>query len=124
MQEKFVLEVFAAGRVRHAFKSAGVALMAAGLFFGTAAAAPLSNERPLGQAVTIHESVELAQFIYLGRNYCWYPDGWRGPGWYWCGYAWRTGFGWGGGYGWRGWRGGFRGGPGFHGGFHGGVHHH
>jgi hypothetical protein len=31
------------------------------------------------------------------------PDSaWRGPGFYWCGYAWRRGYGWGGGYGWRG----------------------
>ena len=44
-----------------------------------------------------------AQYYYGGRRYCWYPDGWRGPGFYWCGYAWRHGFGWGGGHGWRGW---------------------
>ena len=30
-------------------------------------------------------------------------DGWNGPGWYWCGYAWRRGYGWGGGYGYHGW---------------------
>jgi hypothetical protein len=29
---------------------------------------------------------------------------WQGPGWYWCGYAYRTGLGWGGGYEWNGWR--------------------
>ncbi len=46
------------------------------------------------------------QFFWGGRNYCWYDGGWRGPGFYWCGYAWRRGIGWGGGYGWRGWRGG------------------
>jgi len=77
------------------------------------------------------------QYIYLGHNYCWYDGGWRGPGFYWCGYAWRRGFGWGGGYGWRGWHGGhgrhggghgggYRGGGG-HGGGHGGGgggHHH
>jgi hypothetical protein len=53
-------------------------------------------------------NVEQAQFIYGGRNYCWYDSGWRGPGFYWCGYAWRRGFGWGGGAGWHGWH---RGGP-------------
>ena len=47
-----------------------------------------------------------AQFFWAGRNYCWYDGGWRGPGYYWCGYAWRRGYGWGGGYGWRGWGGG------------------
>jgi hypothetical protein len=47
-------------------------------------------------------------FYYGGRSYCWYDNGWRGPGWYWCGYALRVGYGWGGGAGWRGhyWRGG------------------
>ena len=40
--------------------------------------------------------VEKAQF---------YWDGWRGPGWYWCGYEWHRGLGWRGPSGWRGWRG-------------------
>jgi hypothetical protein len=62
-------------------------------------------------AVAITENV---QFIFGGRNYCWYDDGWQGPGWYWCGYRWRRGFGWGGGAGFHGWN---RGG---HGGHHGG----
>jgi hypothetical protein len=48
--------------------------------------------------------VEHAQFVWGGRNYCWYNSAWRGAGWYWCGYAWRRGIGWGGGAGWRGWR--------------------
>jgi len=47
--------------------------------------------------------VEKTQFFYNGQNYCWYDGGWRGPGWYWCGYAWNSGYGWGGGYGWNGW---------------------
>ena len=47
--------------------------------------------------------VEKAQFFWGGYNYCWYPSGWRGPGWYWCGYAWNNGYGWGGPYGWHGW---------------------
>jgi hypothetical protein len=47
---------------------------------------------------------EQAQFLWGGRNYCWYDDGWQGPGWYWCGYAYRAGFGWGGPVGWNGWR--------------------
>ena len=29
--------------------------------------------------------VETAQFMWGGRRYCWYDDGWHGPGWYWCG---------------------------------------
>jgi hypothetical protein len=75
--------------------------------------------------------IEPAQFIYGGQNYCWYPNGWRGPGFYWCGYAWRSGYGWGGGYGWHGWGGGYAAGwrgYGYRGGvyrgygYHGGVY--
>ncbi|MHB8286546.1 MAG: hypothetical protein ACYDD1_17985 [Caulobacteraceae bacterium] len=58
--------------------------------------------------------VQQVQYFYGGRNYCWYGGGWHGPGYYWCGFAWRRGFGWGGPYGWRGWGPGWRG-PGWHG---------
>ena len=59
--------------------------------------------------------VEQAQFLFLGHNFCWYDDGWQGPGWYWCNYAWRSGYGWGGGDGWHGWnRGQWRGNRGPH----------
>jgi len=51
-------------------------------------------------------SLDHVQFFFGGRNFCWYDDGWRGPGFYWCGYAFRSGYGWGGGAGWNGWRGG------------------
>lgn len=51
-------------------------------------------------------------YAFGGRNFCWYDAGWEGPGYYWCGYAWRRGFGWGGGFGWNGWRGGHGGGGG------------
>ena len=62
-----------------------------------------------------------APYLYGGRQYCWYDDAWSGPGWYWCGYAYRTGYGWGGGNGWNGWGRGGRGGvP--HGGPRGGGH--
>jgi hypothetical protein len=63
-------------------------------------------------AVAITENV---QYFFGGRNYCWYDDGWQGPGWYWCGYRWRRGLGWGGGHGFHGWNRG-----GHHGGHHGG----
>jgi hypothetical protein len=59
--------------------------------------------------------VENAQFFFGGRNYCFYDNGWSGPGWYWCGYGARNGFGFGGGPGWNGWH---RGGRGFGGGGH------
>jgi hypothetical protein len=64
--------------------------------------------------------LEKTQFFFGGQNYCFYYNGWRGPGYYWCGYAWRRGYGWGGPRGWNGWHG--RGGGGHMGGGHGGGH--
>src|SRR5579871_6174061 len=69
----------------------------------TAQANPLlvtGVDRP-GDAV-----VEKAQYFYGGHDYCWYDGGWHGPGFYYCGFAWRRGWGWGGPLGWRGWYGG------------------
>jgi len=51
-------------------------------------------------------SLERVQFLFGGRNFCWYDSGWQGPGFYWCGYANRRGLGWGGGDGFNGWHGG------------------
>jgi hypothetical protein len=51
---------------------------------------------------------EQTQFRMGGYDYCWAEDGWRGPGWYWCGYAYRPGLGWGGPVGWNNWRREFR----------------
>ena len=65
-------------------------------------AAPMVAPGAIRAAADSLNMVERAQFIWLGRHYCWYDDGWNGPGWYWCGYAFRHGYGWGGGYGWRG----------------------
>ena len=70
--------------------------LSASAFAIKADAAPLSGSG-VGQAADGVSTVEKTQFIYLGREYCWYPDGWRGPGFYWCGYNYRRGFGWGGG---------------------------
>jgi hypothetical protein len=84
---------------------AAVAL-AASTFTIKAEAMPLGG---LGSAADSLGLVEKSQYFYGGRNYCWYPDGWHGPGFYWCGYAFRPGFGWGGPIGWRGW---YHGGPG------------
>src|ERR1700677_4238911 len=104
-----------------------------GLALASAVALPLANtaEAAIGDGIAASQiasqwlPVEKAQFVFGGRQYCWYDDGWQGPGWYWCGYAYRTGFGWGGGFGWHGWRGGHRGGGGRHGGGgHGGGGHH
>jgi hypothetical protein len=103
-----------------------VALTAAiALGAGSAAEAAI-GDGVLGarQALANATQIENAQFIFGGQNYCWYDDGWRGPGWYWCGYANRSGLGWGGGVGWHGWRRGGGHGGGFRpGGGHGGVFH-
>jgi len=47
--------------------------------------------------------IQQAQYVFGGHEYCWYENGWRGPGWYWCGYGSRRGYGFGGGWGWNGW---------------------
>lgn len=66
------------------------------------AAGPVSPDALRGAIVSL-SMIDKAQFMYLGRPYCWYPYGWAGPGWYWCGYGTRTGLGWGGGHGWNNW---------------------
>ena len=130
---------------------AGLAAIGLAVAASTASAAPVDESAPAARLISgvynPSEPVGLikAQWFYGGYNYCWYVNGWRGPGFYWCGYAWRRGFGWGGPSGWRGWgggyangyrgggwrgggwhggyRGGYRGG-GYHGGGHGGGHWH
>jgi hypothetical protein len=86
-------------------------------FFDNAGSTP-SSTLLFGRDVAGDAALEQAQFLWGGHNYCWYDGGWHGPGYYWCGYAYRRGFGWGGGEGWHGWS---RGGGG-RGGFHGGGH--
>jgi hypothetical protein len=78
------------------------ALLLTGLTLAIAAgiALPLAGaaEAAIGGALPSTEilPVENAQFFFGGQNYCWYDDGWQGPGFYWCGYAWNNGQGWGG----------------------------
>ena len=81
----------------------------------------------LRDLASANSAIENVQFVVGGQSYCWYDGGWRGPGWYYCGYAWRTGLGWGGVAGWNSWvwRGGGRywnGGRYYAGGWRGGVH--
>lgn len=114
------------------FLLGAAAMMLLGATLAPAGAAPT----PLNDGVYRSDNsdaafLRTAFFIYGSRHYCWYYDGWHGPGFYWCGYAWHRGFGWGGGYGWHGWhfngyRGGFHGGGHWHGGgnWHGGGHQH
>src|SRR5467141_4107751 len=84
---------------------AGVAVLAASAMLpgGRAEATPLAVPDALRAASGRVALPEQAQFIYLGRPYCWYPYGWAGAGWYWCGYGTRAGLGRGGAYGWNGW---------------------
>lgn len=88
---------------KFALTLAAVALSASALMIGKADAMPLGATSPLGSAADELSIVEKSQYVWGGRRYCWYPDGWRGPGWYWCGYGARYGLGYGGGVGWRGW---------------------
>jgi len=62
---------------------------------------------PIAAVAAVRErqpnAIVRAQYIYLGKPYCWYHYGWAGPGWYRCGYGTRAGLGWGGSYGWNAW---------------------
>ncbi len=87
--------------------TAATALVAGGAMIGASAgAAPMGAPGAVRAAADTLNVIEDVQFIWAGRNYCWYDDGWNGPGWYWCGYGPRVGLGWGGGFGWHNWRGG------------------
>lgn len=108
-------------------------VVAAATLFGGSVAATASQAQTQPAIVFGTDSLdqsaalERVQYFYGGRRYCWYAGGWHGPGYYWCGYAWRRGFGWGGGWGWHGWRwGGWHHGwgGGWHHGWHGGWHGH
>jgi hypothetical protein len=63
-----------------------------------------------GEAIRAWKGSPLEKVQYFSfddEDYCWYDDGWNGPGWYWCGYESDQGAGWGGPYGWNGWGGGY-----------------
>src|ERR1043166_2681463 len=85
-------------------KSIGMpaAFAVAGFLSGEAAAMPLGGS---GKAALAHIDViaKAQQYSYGGKDYCWYDDGWNGPGWYVCGQYTVRGVGWGGGAGWHGW---------------------
>jgi hypothetical protein len=87
--------------MRSAILSAAVVITA--LPIAASQAAPISPQG-LKAAAGEQSAIDQVQYRYAGREYCWYDDGWHGPGFYWCGYRLRTGFGWGGPEGWHGWR--------------------
>ncbi|MCP1998207.1 hypothetical protein [Nitrobacter winogradskyi] len=79
-------------------------ILATSLMLGAALLSTPSMAVPAAPgAIPSPTAIQPVQFFYGGRNYCWYNMGWRGPGFYWCGFASRRGMGWGGGAGWRGW---------------------
>jgi hypothetical protein len=92
--KKLKMTIFAVG----VFAIGGVSAM------GQAQAAVQGGADAIRKAAENGAITQQAQFLFGGRNYCWYDDAWQGPGWYWCGYAHRPGFGWGGGIGWNNWR--------------------
>ena len=100
-------------------KRLGVSIIAAIAALGVAGStfaqsAAVDNGAPTARLMSgVYNTAEpvglvKTQWFFGGRGYCWYLDGWHGPGYYWCGYAFRRGYGWGGGYGWNGWGGGWR----------------
>ena len=56
-----------------------------------------------GAETGLIDTVAVQVYVHEGRRYCFYFEGWQGPGWYRCGFAWRRGLGWGGVYGWNSW---------------------
>ena len=83
-----------------------LAATAAMIVGGNAGAASMSAPAAIRTAADTLNMTENVQFFWSGHNYCWYDDGWNGPGWYWCDMYLQSGIGWGGGYGWHHWRGG------------------
>ena len=49
-----------------------------GAFAVKAEAMPLAAGSGVGQAADSLNVVEKSQYVWGGRRYCWYPDGWRG----------------------------------------------
>jgi hypothetical protein len=91
-------------RFRFIFAAASALALGGVLTVGTAQAGVPGGADAVRAAAENGAIIEQAQFRWGGYNYCWSDDGWRGPGWYWCGYAYRPGFGWGGPIGWNNWR--------------------
>jgi hypothetical protein len=84
---------------------AAAALAAAATMLSAGAQAAMPNTSDgIRSAVDRVAVTEDAQYVWGGRRYCFYPDGWHGAGWYRCGYRLRVGLGWGGPVGWHGWR--------------------
>src|SRR5262245_54789317 len=68
------------------------------------AQAGVISPQGFGAAAGQSNVVEPVQYRWGGHEYCWYPSGWHGAGFYRCGYRLRVGLGWGGPAGWHGWQ--------------------
>jgi hypothetical protein len=81
-----------------------LAVAAGALLFATQAnAGSFPVNTMTGIETGLVDTVAVRVYVHEGRRYCFYFDGWHGPGWYRCGFAWRQGIGWGGVYGWNSW---------------------
>ena len=101
---------------------AAAVLTAGATLFGSAESAPVNTASGLRAIIANLNMVEHAHYVWAGKGYCWYEDGWNGGGWYLCGYASRKGHGWGGAQGWHDWYWQGMSGP-QHWGHHYGMHH-
>ena len=85
-------------------RTLGLALAAAAVLIATQANAgsfPVNNLAAASGDLV--DRVAVRVYVHEGHRYCFYFNGWHGPGWYRCGFAFRRGLGWGGVYGWNGW---------------------
>jgi Chaperone of endosialidase len=82
--------------------AAAAALFSVGAIHANAM--PLNGPAGIRAATEELNIVDNVQFVWNGRRFCFYDDGWNGPGWYWCDNYLTRGIGWGGAVGFRGWR--------------------
>ena len=74
---------------------------------GNALAAPVDTAGMIRATAEGSNLLKTVGYVWGGQTYCWYDDGWQGPGWYVCDYGpWVSGLWWGGGYHWNNWHGG------------------
>ncbi|MEZ5855775.1 MAG: hypothetical protein R3D67_13900 [Hyphomicrobiaceae bacterium] len=83
--------------------SAAVLTFVGAAFVATAASAAPVAPAQSAPAVQQQLPVETVQCYHKKHRYCFYLDGWHGPGWYRCGWHHRRGYGWGGPRGWNNW---------------------
>jgi hypothetical protein len=86
-------------------RTLGLAIAAGALLAATHANAGTfpANAGLIGSGSDLIDQVAVRVYVHEGNRYCFYFNGWHGPGWYRCGFAFRRGLGWGGVYGWNSW---------------------